>query len=676
MSKKKSKIEILDPIISEEDLEKQENGEFGSDLVKSIVNTLNSRQKITRLTFQEDPVSPHKYAGIYYDKVGVLPDSVIKKIAIVDDLVASIVHARGQHARPFGHKLQDRFSTGFRIEPKFKDSGFSSLSEEQKKNILKRAEALENRLVTCGETKNWDEEDKMSLSTFLYISACNAVKFGRFATEVIHVGEGDNRRPYAFRPADPSTIYKAVPHTNSAESIRKAALNKLKSIKNENLIPEKVLNDEYTWFQVINGTPQQALTSEEMIVHNCYPVTDYELNGYPLTPIDTVISAITTHINITNHNKLYFQHGRASKGMLVINSDEVDQATLADLKQQFNAAINSVSNSWRLPVIKTGKEDKVTWSPIDSGSRDMEFQYLSDDTKRVILAAFQISPDELPGYNHLSKGTNTQSLSDSNNEYKLEAARDVGIRPLLANLQDFLNTRILPLFDPEVAQYCTLKLHGLDAETAEKENTRLQEEQQIYETYNGILRRVEKQPIPKMAGGDVPLSPGWQGIADKYLTVGYILEHFFGIPDASKNPNYQYIRDPFWFQQQQVLLTQKMQEEQAKIAQQQVQQGEDQKAGAQGPDGQPIQQPEGQQQQMNGSVQNLPKNDSGNEIQSGIDQILQSMSKSEAHFTVNKKKLLAQHAETVKSILDDWENESKKVLAEIAATVDKNKRSK
>jgi hypothetical protein len=57
----------------------------------------------------------------------------------------------------------------------------------------------------------------------------------------------------------------------------------------------------------------------------------------------------------------------------------------------------------------------------------MEFQYLNDTNARVIMSAFQVSPEELPGYQHLSRGTNNQALSESNNEYKLEAARDVGI---------------------------------------------------------------------------------------------------------------------------------------------------------------------------------------------------------------------------------------------------------
>jgi hypothetical protein len=51
----------------------------------------------------------------------------------------------------------------------------------------------------------------------------------------------------------------------------------------------------------------------------------------------------------------------------------------------------------------------------------MEFQYLSDMNARVILSAFQMSPEELPGYGYLSAARTIRRCRESNNEYKLEA---------------------------------------------------------------------------------------------------------------------------------------------------------------------------------------------------------------------------------------------------------------
>jgi hypothetical protein len=65
---------------------------------------------------------------------------------------------------------------------------------------------------------------------------------------------------------------------------------------------------------------------------------------------------------------------------------------------------------------------------------------LSDFTSRNILMAFNISADELPSYGYLARATNSQTLSESNNEFKLTAARDSGIRPLILKFEDFINS--------------------------------------------------------------------------------------------------------------------------------------------------------------------------------------------------------------------------------------------
>lgn len=340
--------------------------------------------------------------------------------------------------------------------------------------------------------------------------------------------------------------------------------------------------------------------------------------------------------------------------MLVIQSDDVDPSMLADLKQQFNAAINSVANAWRMPVIKVGVQDKVEWRPIENSSRDMEFQYLADSNARVILSAFNMSPEELPGYAHLSRGTNNQALSESNNEYKLEAGRDVGIRPLLSQIEEFLSTRILPLLDEEVAKYCSVRLHGLDAETPEKEATRIEKEQALHGTYNDTLRSVDKETLPKEWAGDFPLNPAFEAQLDKYFTVGQIKEYFFGIAGAAKDPKWDYARDPFYFQNLMVVQQQQQMEQQNQMAQQQMQQ----------------QQQVGQQDQQ---AAQKGHEDSG-EIVSGIDQLMQNFAKSEKQLSSSKRKLQAHHEAIVKNIMEEWEKESEKMVAELSSVVKNGKR--
>ena len=494
-------LHLADP--NSTDISSLEKGEMGeektaSPLLKSILNALRDHEdKVNRLAFEKDPTTNVEHANLYRPKTNLIPDNLLKRIAIQDDLVAAIVNARANQVSAFGRPQPDRFSTGFKIE--IKPGVNDDATKQQKEEIQKRIKEVTDKLISCGEKKGWSDRDKLSFSQFLSISTRNALVCGRFATEIIYVQDATSsfeKKFHSFRPIDAGTIYRAAPYKEATEQVREEARKLLENIANKKLPKEPEKKDEeYTWVQVIEGRAVQAFTAEECVVHNCYPVSDVELQGYPLTPLDTVIAAVTTHINITTHNKLYFQNGRATRGMLVIKSEDVDEGVVKQIRQHFNAAINNVNNAWRMPVFQVGPQDEVSWQAIDSGQRDMEFQYLSDTNARVILSAFQMSPEELPGYAHLSRGTNNQALSESNNEYKLEAHRDVGIRPLLAQFQDFVNEVLFPLIDPNLSKLCVIKLQGLDADTAEKESIRIQQDAPLHMDYDEIREKDRKSVV-------------------------------------------------------------------------------------------------------------------------------------------------------------------------------------
>lgn len=651
MARRKSQysIQSLDPSLTNEEMKKvldEQDDEFSSPLVKSILNALTrSGDKVTPLAFEEDPNSPNRYGGLYYQKLIGVPDALLKKISYNDNLVADILRARSNQMAAFGRELFDRHDTGFKIE--IRKNLQDTLSDEKKKELKERVKKVSKLLVNCGHTDHWADDKQCSLSSFLFQSARNALTFGRFSTEIIwqtnpHNGE---KTFHSFRPRDSSTIVKLLPKASGTENIRKQAFKMLQELKKDKLIPEKYENDEYTYIQVFEGRPMNVFTADEMIVHNCYPVTDVDMNSYPLTPIDTAISIVTTHINITTHNKLYFQQGRASRGMLVIQSDDVDPSTLQDLKQQFNAAINSVSNSWRMPLIKVGQADKVDWKPIDSMSRDGEFQFLYDSNARAILSAFQISPDELPGYSHLGKSTGTQTMSESNNEWRIEAHRDVGIRPLLAHFQDFFNSKILHLLDKEVAEYCVLKFYGLDSQSEDRELELIERLAPLTGTFDEIMTRVERPVVGKEWGGEFPLNVLFQQILDRYFTVGEIKEHFFGHKGASQDPRWNYSRDQFFLMNLQFVMQQQQMEMQQKMAQQQAQQ-----------------------------VQKEKENPEAKDLQSGADKLIQMFSKSEKEIVEEKNKLREHHAKIVDKVLEEWKKDSERVLAEIVDLSHKNKK--
>lgn len=526
------------------------NSEIMKSLIKHATGSAKKSRPVPRLAFDQNPNTYDNYAGIYKIKSGLLPDNIIKQIRIQNFLIASILRARGNTMSMMGHLRKDRFDVGIEvaIKQEFKDH----IEPEQMIKIQERINKFTKILVNCGYTEGLNTDDHMTLSEFLDIQVRNGLSFGRFATEIVYKDE-NNKEFHRFRPVDTATMYRAVKKGEAAESIRKGSVKALEYITGIKIDTHALEKDEYSWIQVIDGMPKQAFTADEMLIYNLYPSSDIEHNGYPVTPIDTVMTSVTTHMSIEVYNKLYFQNGRAAKGMLVINSDEINQSVIEDIKQQFNASINDVTNSFRTPIFGVGREDAVQWVQTTPMKKDGEFEFLFDQVTRNILSAFNMSPDELPGFSHLSRGTNQQSLSEANNEFKLIAARDTGIRPLILKVQDFLNERIFPLIDPELHQLCNIVIAGFDAETKEQESQRLERDSGLHYTYDEIMNEVNKEVVGPHMLGNLPFNERYRQTLDTYGNVNNILGHFTDSPSAIVDPLLKYKRDQFFFQWLQML---------------------------------------------------------------------------------------------------------------------------
>lgn len=529
-----------------------------SDLIGTISGSVKDSKKTTvpRMAFTEDPMSKDNYVGLYKNKKKLLPDWTIKRIRQEDHLIAAILRARGNTMSMFGRVKKDRFDIG--IECKVKSEYDDILTQDQRMKIQERMSSTLTTLINCGSNEGVSPEDRMLLSDYLYVQAQNGLAFGRFGTEIIYEEmdeEGsflEEKIFHRFRPIDAGTIMKAVKKGEKADHIRQSSIKLLEEQHGSNIDGSSMLAGEYSWIQVVEGIPRQAFSQDEMLVCNLFPSTDVEHNGYPVTPLDTIMQAVTTHISIESYNRLYFANGRASKGMIVIKSDEIDQATIEGIKQQFNASINSVGNSFRTPIFGVSQEDNVQWVPLNQQKKDGEFQFLYDSVARNILSAFGMSPDELPGYGHLSKGTNQQSMSEANNEYKLTAARDTGIRPLILKFQDFINQRLFPLIDPELSKICVITLSGLDADTRQDEALRLQQDMPIHMSMDDVLEYVDKPCVGDHLAGNLNFNERYQVLVDKYIETS----HFMGStidPAYFLDPMLKYRRDGFYFQQLEML---------------------------------------------------------------------------------------------------------------------------
>jgi hypothetical protein len=522
--------------------------------------TGEAKKKAPSLAFSELPAPQANFLGLFKPRIRLLPPELIKTIRVTDGLVATILRTRGNIMKLYGHLKSDRFDVGMEVE--IKPEFLKVFTPEQYEKVVQRVKRLEKLLLNCGHEEGLEHQDRMTLAEFLSTQTINGLSFGSHGTEIIYdrdaKEDANGNFPFhRFRPVDIATIYRAVRRGEQVGSnLRELAIKALEMMEGIkfDIDMRKLKEDKYAWLQVIEMQPKQAFTHDEMIVFNLFPSTDIEHNGYPVSPLDTCVNSVTTHISIEAYWKTYFSNGKSAKGMLIIKSDEVSQEMLDAIKMQFNASINSVSNAFRTPIFGISTADSVEWTPTNDKLENGEFNFTYDQLCRNVLSAFGVSPDEIPGFGHLSKGTNSQTLSESNNEFKLEASRDSGLRPLLLGWQTFLNQRLVPIIDPELAQMIEVKLSGLDAESKEQEAARLQQDSSLFYDYDTLMTEVDEQGVGEAMGGKMPFNERYRQVLDFYSNVGEIKTKFFGDPSGIFDPLLRFKRDPFWLQNFQLLM--------------------------------------------------------------------------------------------------------------------------
>lgn len=520
---------------------------------------------------------------------GFLSNSILKIVSRRDPIVATILHTRANQVSQFCRTPQSRFDTGFRIFPK---NRADKVDEKEVKYI-------EEFLINCGKKENRSHEDVLTFDQYGYMVTMDWLTYGHQATEMVHEMGGDL---HCFLPLPAETIYKANKKIPDKEQI-KAAIDSQRNIRDRltgesDFDFESLADTDYQYLQVINGQVVEGFTEEDLVFSPIHLQSDIDLMGYAISPLERAISMITSHLQIENHQKMFFTHGVASRGILVIQGD-VSPNQLRTLQAQWTNQVTGPNGAWRTPIL--AGIDGVQWQPLVMTNRDMEYAAYQDHVLRVIHACFAIDPEET-GFGYLSKGTEQRSLGESSNEWKVTASRDKGLKPILNRLEAVINEQILPAWNKEYASKYDFAFVGIDAESRQEEIQRLQEEVQLHSSVDEIRQEADKPQLE--VGGGLILNPTWLQSVQANMPKGMFMEKFMGIAGASERPDLQYIPDPLWFQWQQL----QMQVAQQQAAAQNPQNPEDpnnpEGGGPKGSDDSEGQEPQNPQEEQKENTEN------------------------------------------------------------------------
>ncbi|MEM4379100.1 MAG: phage portal protein [Thermoplasmatales archaeon] len=504
-----------------------------------------------------------------------MSDAECREIAQVDPYISAIISTRASQGAVIGRPSESKFDKGTRVaEIKPIDYKSFSTDKEYQQAVERRQrqmDAILNWFQTCGTT-NEDilnhAFDGSSDTTFKHCNMAefvsaqirNLLTFGRMGTQIFR-DESDTI--IMFRPVPIETIFPVAPgypihiteeHETSEESIKDAAdYNKL--TKKER---------PPAWVQRFEGRNVNLYTERDLKVSYFQKQALFDLNGYPLAPIEQAIFMVFVHQQTLGYLRNQYVKGMAAKGVISLEATtpagQLSDEDLEQLRRDFHNYITRNDNSAALPIISGPV--KVSFVPMSTNPNDMQFLQLEEHIVRALCSAFQVSPQEM-GYGHLSIGQG--GLTQSNKQEEIIRGEERGLRMLLDVVFDLLNEILWENF-PEAKKLYRLQYTGVGDDTRDSVIARGIQELQTTATLASLWADSEKTGVVPF-GGNAPLSPQFNQFVVPKMKMGQYMEYFLGEEGASKKPEYDFFIDPAINQSYQQLRVQpiSVQQEQIKL---------------------------------------------------------------------------------------------------------------
>lgn len=522
------------------------------DPVPSTSDT--STVKKTRVFFQSDrSLSSATQMGDSYSKPSRrLRDKDLQSLVAMDPDIGSIINTRVSQVTSFGDKSDTQFDRGIRLLDPLspKEEEFAS-PEQYAAEMTRRVaikEAILNWIMDCG-TRNASVLDEIyensdntlkncGLKAYMQSQARNLLTFGRMYRQNIRDANGDL---LIFRPAPAEGMEPVRPgHKVYLAKNDDTNTESLVAVEHYNQIPDG--RKPIAWVQNLDGRQVAFFTERDLSVSFYQTQAMIDLCGYPLAPIEFAIYLVYMHQHTLQYLRNQFTKGMLNRSIITITTNDPDielsPEDMANFKRELQNMAMRTENSSAVPVLSG--PIKLDVRPLDLGPKDIEWLQLEQNVRRCLCSAFQIAPDEV-GFGLL--GDPGRTLGDGGKDNELIQGEERGLRILVDVLLADLNDAMWDKFPDAKTMGLRLIAVGLGSETREGMLARLQTEASLTATMNDLYSQSEKNTTIRY-GGNVPLAPLWHQNVVKFMHYGRFMEEFFGEPNASKNPAYDFLVDP------------------------------------------------------------------------------------------------------------------------------------
>lgn len=441
---------------------------------------MRGHQTIDPKAYFIDPLEFNAQLG-YKDKPFSLTYTTLSRMARVP-VINSIIKTRKNQVADFAEPQVNRYNTGFVIQRKSKDGGDAPKMDSQDKKI---AHAITDFLLAGGNRGTWDKED---FDLFVRKVIDDSLTYDQMTFELIRNNRGQLQ---AFTATDAATFRIADSYFRSTYDNpffdRKALWT-----PNQELYGKEI-NGYYPYYVQIYQTQKvNDFYPWELCFGVRNPSTSIYSNGYGRSELEDLINVVTSLLWGDEYNRRFFSQGSAPKGLLKINKG-LNGPALEQFKQQWQAMVTGVMQSWKTPVV----EADVDWIDLQKNNRDMEYSSWIEYLIKLSCAIYSIDPSEI-GWD-ISRSNGNQSLFAGSQEDRLKHSKDKGLYPLLKFLQRKINKYIVEPLNPDYE----LVFMGLNGMTIDQELEMDVKKVSNFQTVNEVRERWDMKPIE---GGDIILN--------------------------------------------------------------------------------------------------------------------------------------------------------------------------
>ena len=383
-------------------------------------------------------------------------------------VISAIIQTRINQIAEFCTPQSNPYLAGFVIQPRDAET-------EMTDALKKRINELTRWLETCGEGYKYGGAD--TFESFVRMILRDSLTYDQCAFELLR---NKKNEVTGFVPVDAGTIRRSATDDEERGRGRRDW-------------------EQSAFVQVVNGKKVAEWDADSLAFGVRRPRTWIYSRGYGYPELEELIRTVTYLVNAETYNASNFTNGIHVNSILAVKSKMSPQVFRA-FRRDFYAMLSGAHQAKRTPILQLDPEANEEVSSVNLGQSAEEMGYSTwmGYLTKIACAIYQIDPAEL-GFVFGAEGV-TSALSTGGAEGRITASKDRGLRPLLRQVQGWINRWILHPIDPDL----DFKFVGLDVKSAEAEIKERIDAVSHYMTIDEVRAQAGLEPLEN--GGDIVLN--------------------------------------------------------------------------------------------------------------------------------------------------------------------------